>query len=79
MNKKDRIHTTFITKKGVYYYKVMSFGLKNARATYQRLINNMFFKLMGFTVKAYIEDMLIKSKEAKNYIRDANKVFKIFK
>lgn len=39
MNKKDKIHTTFITEKGLYCYKVMPFGLKNARATYQRLIN----------------------------------------
>lgn len=79
MNEKERIHTTFITERGIYYYKVMSFGLKNEGATYQRLINNMFFKLIGVKVEAYIDDLVIKSKEAKNHIRDASKVFEIFK
>ena len=46
MNEKDRIHTTFITERGLYCYKVMHFGLKNAGATYQRLINHMFSKNM---------------------------------
>ena len=39
----------------------------------------MFFKLMGFTIKAYIDDMVIKSREAKNHIRDASEVFEIFR
>ncbi|KAL0401885.1 UNVERIFIED_CONTAM: hypothetical protein Slati_4218400 [Sesamum latifolium] len=34
--------TSFITKLRVFYYKVMSFGLKNAGDTYQRLLNQMF-------------------------------------
>lgn len=37
--KEDQERTTFITKRGLYYYWVMSFGLKNAGSTYQRLIN----------------------------------------
>ena len=63
MNKKDRIHTTFIIERGLYYYKVMPFGLKNAGATYQRLINHMFNKHIGRKVEAYIDDMVIKSKK----------------
>ena len=35
-------HTAFLTDLGVYFYKVMSFGLKNAGATYQRAVNKMF-------------------------------------
>ena len=49
---------------GIYCYKVMPFGLKNAGATYQRLINKMFLRLMGVTVEAYIDDMVIRSLEA---------------
>ncbi|KAK4392391.1 hypothetical protein Sango_2016900 [Sesamum angolense] len=31
-----------VTEKGVYYYRIMPFGLKNGGATYQRLINKIF-------------------------------------
>ena len=57
----------------------MSFRLENAGATYQRLINSMFFKLMRVTVEAYIDDMVIKSKDAINHIRDSSEVFEIFR
>ena len=42
LNERDRIHTAFITKRGLYCYKVMAFGLNNVGAIYQRLINQMF-------------------------------------
>ena len=41
----------------------MPFGLKNARATYQRLVNKMFDKQIGRNMEVYVDDMLIKSKE----------------
>ena len=61
MNREDRIHTAFVTERGIYCYKVMPFGLKNAGATYQRLISKMFLRLMGETFEPYINDMVIKS------------------
>ena len=55
--------TAFITSQGIYYYKVMPFGLKNAGATYQRLVNKMFSKQIGKNMEVYVDDMLVKSKE----------------
>ena len=42
MDKDDQEKTSFITNQGLYCYKVMPFGLKNAGATYQRLVNLIF-------------------------------------
>ena len=44
MVEEDQEKTEFITSQGLYCYKVMPFGLKNARDTYQRLVNKMFSK-----------------------------------
>ena len=44
MTEEDQEKTAFITSQGLYCYKVMPFGLKNAGATYQRLVNKMFSK-----------------------------------
>ena len=54
--------TSFITPHGLYCYNVMPFGLKNARATYQRLVTKMFRPLLWKNLEVYIDDMLIKSK-----------------
>ena len=51
----------------------MSFGLKNARATYQRLVNHMFRPQIGWNVEVYVDDMLVKSaREAQhlNYLQE---------
>ena len=42
MNPEDKIYTAFVTQKGLFYYKVMLFGLKNAGAIYQCLMKKMF-------------------------------------
>ena len=42
MAEEDQEKTTFITSQGLYCYKVMPFGLKNARVMYQRMVNKMF-------------------------------------
>ena len=55
--------TSFITPHGLFWYNVMPFELKNAGATYQRLVTKMFQPLLGKTMEVYIDDMLIKSKE----------------
>ena len=64
MHPPDEDHTSFQTDTGLYCYKVMPFGLKNAGATYQRLVNHMFKKLIGTNMEVYVDDMLVKSKKA---------------
>ncbi|XP_059664221.1 uncharacterized protein LOC132309996 [Cornus florida] len=69
MNPKDEEKTAFITEKGTYCYKVMPFGLKNAGATYQRLVNKIFDEMLGKTVEAYIDDIVVKSVKKEEYPR----------
>ena len=59
----DAEKTTFITSHELFCCNVMPFGLKNAGATYQRLVTKMFRPLLGKTMEVYIDDMLVKSKE----------------
>ena len=42
LDEADQEKTSFVTSQGLFYYKVMPFRLKNAGATYQRLMNKMF-------------------------------------
>lgn len=42
MEKGDQEKISFITDQGIYCYEVMSFSLKNSRATYQRLVTKVF-------------------------------------
>ena len=75
MKKEDQEKTTFVTSQGLYYYKVMLFGLKNIDATYQRLVNQMFSKQIGRNMEVYMDDMLVKSKEAKTHLEDLQETF----
>ena len=56
MAEEDQEKTSFITSQGLYCYKVMHFGLKNAEATYQRLVNKMFSKQIGRNMEVYVDD-----------------------
>ena len=67
MNEEDQENTSFVTSQGLYYYKVMPFGLKNARAIYQRLVNRMFSHHIGRNVEVYVDDMLVKIKDKANH------------
>ena len=60
MNLPDQEKMTFITEEGLYCYRAMSFELKNARATYQRLVNKVFINKIGRTIEVYIDDMMVK-------------------
>ena len=53
----------------------MPFGLKNAGATYQRLVNKMFHDQIERNVEVYVDNMLIKSKENEDHLADLKETF----
>ena len=79
MAEEDQEKTAFVTSQGLYYYRVMPFGLKSAGATYQRLVNQMFKKQIGKNVEVYVDDMLVKSREEENHLDDLRKTFNTLK
>ncbi|GMH18433.1 hypothetical protein Nepgr_020274 [Nepenthes gracilis] len=75
----DEKHTSFMTDHGTYCYKMMPFGLKNAGATYQCLVNKMFEAQIGRNVEVYVDDMLVKSKVTSNHISDLDETFQVLR
>ena len=69
--------TAFITPHGLYCYDVMPFSLKNAGATYQRLVTKIFRLLLGNTMEAYIDNMLVKSKERFDHTMHLQEAFEL--
>ena len=69
MFRPDKEKMTFITPQGLYCNNVMSFGLKNTDATYQRLMTRIFKPLMGRTVEVYIDDKVVKSKTHEKHVQ----------
>ena len=79
MDKQDEESTTFITNTGLFYYRVMPFGLKNVGATYQRLVNKIFKSLIGHTMEVYVDDMITKSKNSADHVRHLEETFKLLR
>ena len=75
MTEEDQEKTAFINNQGLYCYRVMPFGLKNAGATYQKLVNQMFNKQIRRNVEVYVDDMLVKSKEEEDHLDDLKETF----
>ena len=73
----DQEKTAFITKSGIFYYELMPFGLKNADATYQRLVNKMFADYLGDPMEVYIDDILVKSLHADHHLDHLCQAFEI--
>ena len=61
MHPPNKEKTTFITEDVNFCYRVMPFGLKNACATYQRLMDHVFKQQIRWNVKVYVDDMIVKS------------------
>jgi hypothetical protein len=77
MAEEDAPKTVFICSGfiGLFEWVVMTFGLKNVGASYQRDMNLFFHELLGNTVEVYIDDIVAKSAEFSSHIADLCKVF----
>ena len=76
MASEDMEKMTFVTLWGTFCYKVMSFGLKNARATYQWAMVALFHDMMHKEIEVYVDDMIAKSKTEEEHLVNLQKLFK---
>ena len=79
MHPPDAEKTSFITPHGLYCYNLMPFGLKNAGATYQRLVTKMFRPFLGSTIEVYIDDMQVKSKQRSDHAAHLQQTFDLLR
>jgi len=57
----------------------MPFGLKNAGAMYQRLVNKVFESLISKTMEVYVDDIITKSVKEADHVRDLEETFKLLR
>ncbi|XP_031099666.1 uncharacterized protein LOC116003865 [Ipomoea triloba] len=79
MPEADEEKTAFVTPDGLYCYRVMPFGLRNAGATYQRMINLVFGGLLGRSMETYIDDMLVKSTVRADHLDHLRACFQVMR
>jgi hypothetical protein len=75
MKESDQLATLFITTYGTYCYVMMPFGLKNARATYQRTMQKYLADQIGRNIHAYMDDIAVMSKKRDDLIADLQETF----
>jgi hypothetical protein len=71
----DEDKTAFITPHGIYCYKVMTFGLKNIGATYQKAIQKCLKTQIRKNVEAYVDNVVVKTTEEDKLIVDLTETF----
>ena len=79
MAPKGMTKTTFTIECGIHYYTVMSFGLKNAGETYQRMATTLLHDMMDNEVEVYVDDMIVKSKDRESHTINLRKFFERIK
>ncbi|GAA0175931.1 hypothetical protein LIER_29020 [Lithospermum erythrorhizon] len=67
MAEEDVEKAAFVTEYGIYYWKVMAFGLRNVGATYQWMVNKVFSTQIGRNMEIYVDDMFVKSREGADH------------
>ena len=70
LKEEDEEKTTFITPFSVYCYTTMPFGLKNAGATYQRMMQNCLKEQIERNFQVYVDDIVIKTKKEATLLDD---------
>ena len=75
MHEPDQPKTAFIIDRANYCYEVMPFGLKNAGATYQRLIDRVFSQQIGRTMEVYVDDMVVRSQTVSQHAKNLEENF----
>jgi hypothetical protein len=75
MAREDEEKTAFITPCGLYCYVCMPFDLKNAGATFQRLMHKALGAQMGRNAEAYVDDIVVKTRESRTFIEDLEETF----
>jgi hypothetical protein len=75
LKKEDEEKTAFITPYDIFCYQVMPFGLKNAGATYQRIMQNYLGSQIGRNIQVYIDDVVITTRKVEALINDLKKTF----
>ncbi|XP_075649724.1 uncharacterized protein LOC142620209 [Castanea sativa] len=75
----DQEKTAFVTPTGNYNCKMMPFGLKNARSTYQRMMTRMFEPQLGKNIEVYIDDMVVKIKVESEHVKDLGSIFEVLR
>ena len=75
MDAEDQKHTSFRTPMGIFCYKVMPFGLKNAGATYQRAMTAIFHDLIHKIVECYVDDLVVKATSYEEHLHHLEIIF----
>ena len=74
LTEEDQDKASFTTPWGTYCYVVMPFNLKNAGATYQRIIMAIFHDMIHIDMEVYVDDILVKSKTSKEHLEALAKI-----
>lgn len=72
--RQDSEMTSFINDQNTYKYNMMPFGLKNAGATFKRLINKVFFSIIGRNIEIYIDDIVTRERKLKSILMIQRKI-----
>jgi hypothetical protein len=76
MKESDQLVTSFVTSFRTYCYVTMPFGLKNERAMYQHCMLTILGDLIWWTIEAYVDDIVVKSKQTDNLVANLDQAFK---
>ena len=72
----DKHKTAFVSTAGLHEFNRLAFGLCNAPATYQRMINTVFNDYLYSSMMAYLDDVIIFSQTFADHLRDLENAFK---